>query len=284
MPATSYFAYPNRSRAEAGRDPQPRAAHDQQHLGRAGDPSAGPARPNGTIRIATWTFKDMAVAKALVNARTRGVSVQVVAAKSANEGVPAWRWLKKQFGSKLYRPGHPETRDGQLRPRVPRLLPWRWGHRPLEVLPVHQRRPAPRAQHRDPELDEPDADGLPGPVEPGRGDPHAGDLGAVHGDLPPDADRPPGARHLPHLRRRSHHQLVLPAPRRPGVQRPRHAPAQQGLVHGCDAGGTANGHTKIRIINYSIYGPRGVWIAKKLRRLWNTAATSWSSTRSAAGP
>ena len=49
---------------------------------------AGLARSgNGTIRIATWTFKDMGVAKALVNARTRGVSVQVVAAKSANEGV-----------------------------------------------------------------------------------------------------------------------------------------------------------------------------------------------------
>ena len=32
--------------------------------------------------------------------------------------------------------------------------------------------------------------------------------------------------------------------------------------------GTAAGRTKIRIVQYAIYGDRGVWIAKKLRRLW----------------
>ncbi len=39
---------------------------------------------------------------------------------------------------------------------------------------------------------------------------------------------------------------------------------------GATEGGTASGRTKIRIINYSIYGDRGVWIAKKLRRLWSS--------------
>ena len=33
--------------------------------------------------------------------------------------------------------------------------------------------------------------------------------------------------------------------------------------------GTPGNRTRIRIINYSIYGDRGVWIAKKLRGLWN---------------
>jgi hypothetical protein len=32
--------------------------------------------------------------------------------------------------------------------------------------------------------------------------------------------------------------------------------------------GTASGRTKIRILQYAIYGERGVWIAKKLRKLW----------------
>ena len=32
--------------------------------------------------------------------------------------------------------------------------------------------------------------------------------------------------------------------------------------------GTAAGRTKIRVLQYAIYGDRGVWIAKKLRLLW----------------
>ncbi len=31
----------------------------------------------------------------------------------------------------------------------------------------------------------------------------------------------------------------------------------------------SNGRTKIRVINYAIYDSRGVWLAKKLRSLWN---------------
>ena len=37
---------------------------------------------------------------------------------------------------------------------------------------------------------------------------------------------------------------------------------------GATAGG-GTGRTQIRIIQYAIYGDRGVWIAKKLRQLWN---------------
>src|SRR4051794_1418587 len=48
---------------------------------------AGLARSgNGTIRIATWSFDDWTVARALVAARNRGVSVQILAAKEANAG------------------------------------------------------------------------------------------------------------------------------------------------------------------------------------------------------
>ena len=74
--------------------------------------SLGTPQPsNGTIRITTWTFDDWAVARALVAARNRGVSVQVMAAQTANGDHGAWHWLRKRLGSNLYRPGHPSTRD-----------------------------------------------------------------------------------------------------------------------------------------------------------------------------
>jgi len=38
---------------------------------------------------------------------------------------------------------------------------------------------------------------------------------------------------------------------------------------GAGYGGTANHRTRIRIIQYAMYGDRGVWIAKRLRALWN---------------
>jgi hypothetical protein len=36
---------------------------------------------------------------------------------------------------------------------------------------------------------------------------------------------------------------------------------------GSTAGG--NGRTRVRVINYAIYDSRGLWLAKKLRSLWN---------------
>ena len=66
---------------------------------------------NGKIRIATWTFEDWDIAHALVAARNRGVSVQVVAADGPNRDHRSWRWLRKKLGSKLYRPGYPLSRD-----------------------------------------------------------------------------------------------------------------------------------------------------------------------------
>jgi phosphatidylserine/phosphatidylglycerophosphate/cardiolipin synthase-like enzyme len=37
---------------------------------------------------------------------------------------------------------------------------------------------------------------------------------------------------------------------------------------GATAGGTGS-RTKVRVIQYAVYGDRGLWIAKKLRYLWN---------------
>jgi hypothetical protein len=38
--------------------------------------------------------------------------------------------------------------------------------------------------------------------------------------------------------------------------------------HGARLGGTRSGRTRIRVIQYAIYGDRGEWAAKKLRYLW----------------
>ena len=42
-----------------------------------------------------------------------------------------------------------------------------------------------------------------------------------------------------------------------------------GMVRCLGAGYGGKGRTKIRIIQYAMYGDRGVWLAKKLRSLWN---------------
>ena len=79
------------------RDPQPGAEVDQQHLGWSSYPPRRPKPGNGTIRIATWSFDDWDIAHALVAARKRGVSVQIVAAKGRNNDHPAWTWLRSAW-------------------------------------------------------------------------------------------------------------------------------------------------------------------------------------------
>jgi hypothetical protein len=73
--------------------------------------------------------------------------------------------------------------------------------------------------------------------------------------------------------------------------RPWHDPVMQLLkrvwCQGATGGGTRAGRTKIRIIQYAIYGERGVWIAKRLRYLWragcNIAIIYAVSSRSVLG-
>lgn len=107
MPAGSYFSYPNRTKAT-------KVAIRNKVLAMIRSTKGGPrgangmALPgNGTIRIATWSFKDWQVARALVAAHKRGVSVQVVAAAGRNAPNPQWRFLKKSLKQKLYPKGKP---------------------------------------------------------------------------------------------------------------------------------------------------------------------------------
>ena len=161
VPATSYFSYPNLSKSErlAIRNRVLKTINSTWGGRRT---SIGTPRPeNGSIRIATWSFDDWDVAHALVAARKRGVSVQIVAAKTRNSTHPAWRWLRKRLGQKLYRPGYPLSRDTASFARVvPRSLPRAGRHPAREVLPVQGRRRRSRPGDHLPDLDEPDLHGL----------------------------------------------------------------------------------------------------------------------------
>ena len=111
------------------------------------------------------------------------------------QGHGPWKWLRKHLPHTLYRKGHPETRQPvELRPALPGLLPRQRRHGPLEVLPVLQRRRLPRAHDHDADLDEPDRDGLPGPVEPRDDHLATWRVQGVHQDLRRVAARPARSR------------------------------------------------------------------------------------------
>jgi phosphatidylserine/phosphatidylglycerophosphate/cardiolipin synthase-like enzyme len=110
-PPTSFFSYPNRGRAG-------QQAIRIRVLKTIRSVWGGPKTPrgmtyegNGTIRIATWTLADWEVARALVAAQRRGVSVQIVAARSANKDHQQWKWLKRKLGQRTYIPGKSGSRD-----------------------------------------------------------------------------------------------------------------------------------------------------------------------------
>jgi phosphatidylserine/phosphatidylglycerophosphate/cardiolipin synthase-like enzyme len=96
------FGYLKRGKAEQARIRAQVLATIQSTWGGPRDRYGIPLPTNGSIRIATWSFGDKTIAKALVAARNRGVSVQVVAAADINKTHPEWGWLKKRLGTKFY--------------------------------------------------------------------------------------------------------------------------------------------------------------------------------------
>ena len=143
MPPTSYFSYPNRAQRE-------RQAIRKRVLLRSRASGAGaatslgtPLATNGTIRMATWSFDDWDIARALVAARKRGVSVQIIAAKAANKTTRVAVAARAASGSGSTVPGYPtDAGHVSFARSVPGRLPWSGRHAALEVLPLRQGRPA----------------------------------------------------------------------------------------------------------------------------------------------
>jgi len=268
VPPGSYFSYPNIGRAQrlAIRN---RILYTIQSVWGGRRSSVGTPLPgNGTIRIATWSFDDWSIAKALVAARKRGVSVQVVAAKGANRGHAAWQWLRKRLGTRLYKAGHPGAREVSSFARQCRGAfrgPGGTAHAKYllfdNVGPAHTRNVVLQTSMN-----------LTSMAYQGQWN-HAQVMHShrVYADF------------LAIFRQARLVKPVSPpyhvAAFGPVVNyffpRPRATAGLDPVMHNLNAvtclgatTGGGSGRTMIRVVQYAMYSERGVWIAKKLRSLW----------------
>ncbi len=264
-----YFAYPNGKKADkvAIRN---RVLKTIQSTWGGPRTRAGLARSgNGTIRIATWSFEDWTIARALVAARNRGVSVQVVAAKAANKDRGPWGYLRKKLGSRLYKPGHKNTRElvsfarqcsgacrgpGGTAHAKYFLFDKVGSSRTRNIIfqtSMNLTRFAYTGQWNQAQVMKSSAiyDDFMSVFRQARiGRPvaspyHARSFGSIS-------------------------DYFFPRPQARSAQDPVMAILNQVSCSGATSGGNARGHTRIRIIQYAMYGDRGVWLAKKLRSLW----------------
>ncbi|MET0837423.1 MAG: phospholipase D-like domain-containing protein [Marmoricola sp.] len=266
IPGGSYFSFPNRGKAAKYAIRNRILATIRSTVGGPRTANGLPGPTNGTIRIATWSFKDWAIAKALVAARNRGVSVQIVGARSRNAPNPQWRYLKRTFGSRLARPGQPATVDkvsfardcrGSCRgrggtPHAKYLLFTNVAnsHVPFTTIQTSMN------------LTQMGYSGQWNQAE------------VTH--------REDVYQHFMTIFKEARLGVPVSNPHRfygtvdgmyksefypfPGASRTTDPVMRELNKVGCSNGGS---RTQIRIIQYSIYGDRGVYIAKKLRSLWN---------------
>jgi hypothetical protein len=269
VPPTSYFSFPNRSKAERQAIRKRVLLSIQSTWGGRRTRAGTPLKTNGTIRIATWSFDDWDIAKALVAARKRGVSVQVIAAKAANkQDHPAWHWLRARLGQRLFLPHRKTTRDvvsfareckGACRgpggtPHSKYFLFDNVGrHHARKVTfqtSMNLTYMAWQGQWNQAQVTHSPAiyDDYLGVFKQSRiGKPLANPYFVrAHG---PVVD------------------YFFPRPQATAFQDPVMQMLNSVRCQGATAG-SPGGRTKIRVLQYAIYGDRGVWIAKKLRLLW----------------
>ncbi len=269
IPRTSYFSYPT-GRYAAKVQIRNRVLYTVQSVWGGPRTSIGtPRASNGKIRMATWSFNDMTMARALLAARNRGVSVQIMAAATANTESKPWKYLQRHLGARLYAPGHPETRDtysfarqcrGACRgsggtPHSKFFLFDNVGSRHLHDIVVQGSM----------NLTSFAANGQWNQAQ-------AMKSGRV-------ADNFRGIFRQMSLGRRVANaynvkkfgyvvDYFFPLPGANSSRDPVMQTLSRVNCHGATRYGTGS-RTRIRIIQYAIYDNRGVWIAKKLRYLWN---------------
>jgi phosphatidylserine/phosphatidylglycerophosphate/cardiolipin synthase-like enzyme len=232
--------------------------------------SSGSAYPgNGTIRIATWTFDDWAIARALYRAHKRGVSVQVLASKDPNKHHRPWKWLRKHLRTTLYRHGHPETisrwsfartcrgscrgHGGTAHAKYFLFRNVGASHVPAITMQTSSNltRMAYQGQWNQASTS-------------WRSNVHTA-FSRVFAEARRDRPVSHSYRRYPG---RGITSMFFP---RPGTTAP-YDPVMRALSHvhctGTTSGGDAKHHTQIRIIQYALYDTRGTWIAKRLRALW----------------
>jgi hypothetical protein len=268
IPPGSYFSYPNRSKAERMAIRNRVLFTVQSVWGGPRNSLGSPLPGNGTIRMATWSFDDWDMAKSLVAARNRGVSVQVVAAKTANQDHASWKWLRKKLGSTLYRPRYPSTATMHSFARTCRGACRGFGGTPHSkyflfdnVGAAHARKVVVQTSMN-----------LTWMAYWGQwNEAHVIHSYRMYADFDLVFRQTRNARPLAQPYRATsiypYVNYFFPRPR----AKPLQDPVMQNLnAVNCRGAtvGNGNGRTMIRIVQYAIYGDRGVWIAKKLRYLW----------------
>jgi hypothetical protein len=233
--------------------------------------SSGTALPsNGRIRIATWTFQDWAIARALYKAHKRGVSVQILAAKGPNKRHRPWKWLRKRLPHSLYRAGHPETISRWSFARHCRgSCRGRGGTAHSKYLLFSN-----VGAYHVPNITVQTSMNLTQKGYKGQWN-HATTTWrrGVHrafGRIFAESrrDRPVSKTYRRFVDGKVQ-SIFFP---RPGTTA-RYDPVMRALrkvqCRGTTMGGDRRHRTQIRIIQYAIYNSRGAWIAKRLKRLWN---------------
>ncbi|WP_027860656.1 phospholipase D-like domain-containing protein [Marmoricola sp. URHB0036] len=268
IPADSYFSFPNAGKKTkfAIRNRVLMTINSTWGARRLPNGLSSPSA--GTIRIATWSFKDWTIARALVAAKARGVSVQVVAAKARNAPNPEWRFLKKKLGTRLARAGHPETVNQVSFARECRGACRGRGGTPhakyflfTNVGPYHVKNTVIQTSMN---LTKMGYEGQWNQAEVTHDPAVYGDFNTIYAQT--RVGVPVAAPH------RLWDRGVYTDEFFPFHANPSTDPVMRTLAPVRCTGaqvGTPGGRTRIRIINYSIYGDRGVWIAKRLRQLWN---------------
>jgi len=270
MRAGSVFSYPNRGKRKQVAI-RKRILNTIKSTWGGRRYSSGSARPsNGRIRIATWTFADWAIARALSRAHKRGVSVQILAAKGPNKRHRPWKWLRKRLPHSLYRKGYPETASrwsfarhcrGSCRGRggtahSKYFLFSNVGASHVPAITVQSSMNLTRMGYK--------GQWNQATTTWRRGVHRAFSLIFAESRR----DRPVSKTYRRFVDGRVQ-SLFFPRPRTSAS----HDPVMRALgrvrCKGATSGGDRRHRTQIRIIQYALYNSRGAWIAKRLKRLWN---------------
>jgi hypothetical protein len=264
------FNYPNRSRAEQV-SIRKRVLHTiKSTWGGRRDRLHAAHSSNGTIRIATWTFKDMKIARALYAAHRRGVSVQIIAAKDPNKTSGPWKWLRKRLHTRPYHKRHKETANRWSFARNCRgSCRGRGGTAHSKYLLFHN---VGSAHTRTITMQT--SANLTTTAFQGQWNEATTSMDrrvyAAFSNIfrKSRRDRPVRGGAYRHYASGRIQSMFFPRPKTSA----HHDPVMRTLSHvhctGARSGGDAHGHTRIRIIQYAMYDTRGVWIAKRLRALW----------------
>ena len=223
---------------------------------------------DGAIRIATWSFNDMAIAKALVAAHNRGVSVQVVAAATRNKGDKAWRLLRKKLGGNYYKAGVTNSSEKVSFARQCRGACRGRGGTPHSKYflfnDVGSRHVENVVMQSSMNLTKMGYQGQWNQAYASWSQTTYNNFLTIFRET-----RIGLPQTVPYRRYASGNvaNAFFPRPGTSAGSDPVMHILNQTRCTGSSAG--TNGRTKIRIIQYAMYDTRGVWLAKKLRSLWS---------------